>query len=575
MTAFLPGFQPPSKLRRLDVDEPRDYQFDIDAAASKALATYRSHLVIAATGLGKTRVITLAISHSVGRVLVVAPSIELVEQARKRIERDTGELVEIERAELRAGKHARIVVCSRQTMGKLNRLSRFPPDHFGTIIIDEAHFSVVPECRAIIDHFANAKLIGFTATPDREDEVGLGDIYESFDGRFHKGWGIREGWLVPEVIESIRIDEIDLTNVSATKSGLNEAQVDAVMASEKVLHGLTKALFAECGDRQTMVFSGPGIATAERHAEVMNRQLYGRTGCARCITSKTDAETRARTFADFERGDFQFLVVVNIGTTGYDFPGIRCIAMCRPITSRLLVTQITGRGDRPLFPSILRTAEERRAEIAASAKPDVVIFDFYGKPGKHSLATVFDIFKGTDSDEVIDRAKKITRKGGRFNVEDVMAQAAAELAREAELAEKRKAIVAAKVDYTKTRINPFDAFGGEGKADPWAARFASAPSPAQLSGLERWKIPVPEKCTKAQASKLLSTAIFRANKGLANFRQTRELAAHGINAHKISMVNAGRLLAALDRYKTLSSAQVNEILGVRQRDAGEDDERIL
>ena len=57
-----------------------------------------------------------------------------------------------------------VVIATVQSMrGK--RLQSWHPQTFATIVIDEAHHSTAAGYRAVIDYFADAKVLGVTATP--------------------------------------------------------------------------------------------------------------------------------------------------------------------------------------------------------------------------------------------------------------------------------------------------------------------------------------------------------------------------------------------------------------------------
>ena len=72
------------------------------------------------------------------------------------------------------------------------RLSRFAPDHFDTIIIDEAHHAVSGSYTAILDYFSAARVLGVTATPDRGDMRNLGQIFASLAYEYTLPQAIRD-----------------------------------------------------------------------------------------------------------------------------------------------------------------------------------------------------------------------------------------------------------------------------------------------------------------------------------------------------------------------------------------------
>jgi superfamily II DNA or RNA helicase len=124
------------------LDGLRWYQRDVHTAVMKAFETHNSVLVDLATGLGKTQVFSAIAKTWPGRVLVLAHRDELVQQARMRLEKMTGELVEVEQGNLKSNR-ARIVVGSVQTVYRPERLERLIKlGGFTLVIPDEAHHYV-------------------------------------------------------------------------------------------------------------------------------------------------------------------------------------------------------------------------------------------------------------------------------------------------------------------------------------------------------------------------------------------------------------------------------------------------
>ncbi|WP_135567962.1 DEAD/DEAH box helicase family protein, partial [Galactobacillus timonensis] len=128
-------------------------------------------LLVLPTGTGKTVVFSKVAEDQVragNRVLILAHRGELLDQAADKLYRMTGLKSSIEKADQTAlGTWNRVTVGSVQSLQRENRLDRFDPNYYGTIIIDEAHHAITDGYRRIIDHFSDANVLGVTATPDR------------------------------------------------------------------------------------------------------------------------------------------------------------------------------------------------------------------------------------------------------------------------------------------------------------------------------------------------------------------------------------------------------------------------
>jgi superfamily II DNA or RNA helicase len=197
--------------------ELRHYQDQaIDAVLAEWAEGHRATLLVAATGLGKTTMFAELLRRraSHGRSLVIAHREELINQAAARIEAQTGLTVGVEMADSRSShlQPQQVVVATMQTLrGK--RLGGFPKDAFATIVIDEAHRSLAKSYRTIADHFAGAKLLGVTATPDRSDKLGLGAVYQSVAYQYDIAEAIADGWLVPLVQHRVHCSALDVSQV--------------------------------------------------------------------------------------------------------------------------------------------------------------------------------------------------------------------------------------------------------------------------------------------------------------------------------------------------------------------------
>ena len=121
-------------------------------------------LLVLPTGTGKTIVFCTIAKNAVmdgRRVLILAHRGELLDQAADKLQKSTGLKCAIEKAgDTCIGSWFRVTVGSVQTMMRESRLLKFPPDYFGTIIIDEAHHSVSNSYQNILNYFTDARVLG-------------------------------------------------------------------------------------------------------------------------------------------------------------------------------------------------------------------------------------------------------------------------------------------------------------------------------------------------------------------------------------------------------------------------------
>ena len=125
-----------------------------------------------ATGMGKT--VIFANIPLAGKTLLLSHRQELVYQPLKYFTCDTAVEMGKEKADT---SNAQVISASVQTLSR--RLSNYSRDAFHTIIVDEAHHAASSTYRKILDYFIPQRVIGFTATPNRADGLGLESVFDS------------------------------------------------------------------------------------------------------------------------------------------------------------------------------------------------------------------------------------------------------------------------------------------------------------------------------------------------------------------------------------------------------------
>jgi len=218
----------------------RDYQ---NEALANVKAAYKNGkrrvLVSLPTGTGKTVVfahfpVTLRMKK---RLLVLAHREELLQQAAQKFRAVDPELkIGIERAEERVTNETQVVIASVATLARSDggRLSRFNPDDFSIIVVDEAHHAVAESYRRIFDYFGlfnpetSRYLVGFTATPRRGDKQGLGEVFQDVCYARDLRQMIDEGYLCP--IRGWRVDtNLSLDGVKIRHGDFVESQLARVV----------------------------------------------------------------------------------------------------------------------------------------------------------------------------------------------------------------------------------------------------------------------------------------------------------------------------------------------------------
>ena len=357
----------------------RDYQLAATESALTELEWYRSALIVLATGLGKTILFAKLIEQWEGRVLVLAHLEELLQNARDELRAITGEPVGTERGkETHEGE--RIVVGLIQSVSR--RLKRFRRDHFSLIIIDEAHHAASDAYRELLDYFETARVVGLTATDSRADGRAL--PFESCSYRMGIREGIDQGYLVPVRGRRVFIESFDLTRIKRTDGGsgdFDEADLDNELV--KNTHAIADVMVADYPFDKAILFF-PGCASARLTAELLNER---EPGSAVYVDGTITGDERRKLIDKLRNGESRFLCNVGIATEGFNWPEASVIAMCAPTLSKPAYVQRAGRGTRPLAGLLngLSTSADRKAAIAASNKPSMLILDFVGNSANLDL----------------------------------------------------------------------------------------------------------------------------------------------------------------------------------------------
>lgn len=403
--------------------ELRPYQQEAREAVEHQWREVDRTLLVLPTGCGKTIVFASVTADRVSagdRVLILAHRGELLEQAADKLRQAVGLGCAVEKAgESCLGSWYRVVVGSVQTLMREKRLEQFPPDYFGTIVIDEAHHAVSDSYRRILDHFSDAKVLGVTATPDRGDMRDLGVVFESLAYEYTLPRAIREGYLTP--IQALTVPlTLDISGVSMQSGDFKASEIDTAL--DPYLEQIAGEMAQLCADRKTVVFL-PLVKTSQKFRDILNASGF------RAAEVNGESTDRAEVLADFDAGKYNVLCNSMLLTEGWDCPSVDCVVVLRPTKVRALYCQMVGRGTR-LNPG----------------KGNLLLLDFLWMTERHELCHPASLI--CESEEVARRmTENLAEETGcpvdleeavQQASEDVIAQREEALAKQLEEMRKRK-----------------------------------------------------------------------------------------------------------------------------------------
>jgi superfamily II DNA or RNA helicase len=317
--------------------QPRAYQIQCVDSVLSGFSEHNKQLAVLPTGAGKSCVFSWIAQRVLPkRTLILAHREELIDQAIEKLHRSTGIFADKEKAEFRASLNAQVVVGSVQTL-QGNRLGRWPQDHFGLVVVDEAHHVLADSYRRTLAHFeASAWVLGVTATPDRGDKRNLGSYFENIAAEVTLFDLINQGFLSRICVQSVPV-EVDLSKVRQTAGDYNEADLGDALAP--YLRSIALAIKEHAAFRRTLVFL-PLCATSREFVRICNEEGIS------AAHVDGNSEDRKEILARFAAGEFDLLSNSMLLTEGYDDPGIDCVVILRPTKSRSLYSQMVGRGTR-------------------------------------------------------------------------------------------------------------------------------------------------------------------------------------------------------------------------------------
>ena len=478
----------------------------VEAVFREWASGHRKTVLVQPTGTGKTIVFAKIAEECVRRgqrVLILAHRGELLQQAADKLNRATGLMCSVEKAELSClDEWYQVTVGSVQSMQRPNRLAKFKRDWFDVIIIDECHHALANGYQVILEHFDKANVLGVTATPDRGDMRELGEWFDSLAAEYTLPAAIREGYLAP--IKALTIPlQLDLRGVSMQSGDFKAAEVSS--AIEPYLEQIAEHMREHCAGRKAVVFL-PLIATSQKMCGIL--QAHG----FRAAEVNGESQDRAEVLRDFDAGRYDVLCNSMLLTEGWDCPSVDTIVCLRPTKIRSLYCQIVGRGTR-IHPG----------------KDHLLLLDFLWMSERHELCRPAHLI-ATNAEVATLMTEAINTAGCAVDIQQVEAKA------ESDAVAKREEALAKKLAEMRKRkmklvdplqfemsiqaedlVNYVPAFGWE----------MDKPSTKTKEALEKAGIFPDEIETAGKAEALLSRVRERQYNGLATAKQIRFLEGKG------------------------------------------------
>jgi superfamily II DNA or RNA helicase len=222
------------------------------------------------------------------------------------------------------------------------------------IIVDECHHIVAGSYLSLIQRYKEAKLLGLTATPRRNDNSGIGIVFDCILNNNPKD----EGYIgykelyetkrlcafrvfnyykeAEEILEDIKIKKGDFDGYEFfNKFKMPHRQIPQnILNLEKKLNTTFKGV----------IFVPPAYKGNSPMRDTFDN-MKDFLSCSMLDGSMSNTEINHILQAYIDN-KIKFLIVCNIFTEGVDIPDINLIVNLRPTTSHVLCNQLIGRGLR-------------------------------------------------------------------------------------------------------------------------------------------------------------------------------------------------------------------------------------
>lgn len=342
----------PIDYSELDLIKAKDYQSDVleRLRVEREVHHHFKNLVVAATGTGKTVISAFDYkrfkeTHSRARLLFIAHRQEILEQSLKAFRLV---LNDYNFGDVWYNGHTpdsyEALFASKDIMDSHIDDLQLADDYYDYIVIDEVHHVAAKSYRRIMAKFKPKILLGLTATPERMDGQ---DITQDFDGHISAeirlDTALNNRLLAPFHYYGIT-DSTDLRQVRWSHGHYDVAELSKVYTHNDAR---TAVIFNALENYLTDVHRVKALCFCvdKQHADYMSAK-FTLAGLKCDKLTSDNAADRTKLSRKLQRGEINYLFVVDMFNEGVDIPEIDTVLFLRPTESLTIFLQQLGRGLR-------------------------------------------------------------------------------------------------------------------------------------------------------------------------------------------------------------------------------------
>jgi superfamily II DNA or RNA helicase len=303
----------------------------------------RRIVVVASTGGGKTVIFARVVADAVARgqtALIVAHRRELIQQTYEKLLRAG---LHEERVGVLMSDDARRRPAAPVQVASIDTLRHRPKPPADLVIVDEAHRELARSYREMRAHYPDAIHLGFTATPYRADNRGLGEFYDDLLVVASIRDLIAQGYLVEPHVFTVPKERLpNLAGVRVRAGDYAQDQLDEAVDQARLVGDIVEHWIKHASGVRTVVFP-----VSVKHSKHVVERFREAGIAAEHLDGATPTLERDAILARIDRGETLVVSSCGVLSEGWDMPSVKCAILARPTKSTGLYLQQAGRILRP------------------------------------------------------------------------------------------------------------------------------------------------------------------------------------------------------------------------------------
>ncbi len=512
------------------------YQNDFVSSVEKSWKDgHQKTLAVAPVGSGKTVMAGELIAKEIergGRVLVLAHTIDLVAQFRASLENNYGLWVSMDGGG-QSSEDSPVVVSTIQSLaGRMG--TKFQPDAWTLIVVDEAHRILGDLYRKCLEFFNMSRVLAITATPVRSDQKCLMTVLDNKAFDIPITDLIQQGYLSNIVIQNIPIT-FELESKASSKGDYKEEEVGEAVAP--MLEPCAKAYAQHSQGKCGAIFL-PLVSLSQKFCDLLCdlgvRAIH--------VDGSLSARERVEAKRKVEMGEAECFCCSLLWSEGFDLRPLNLLMNLRASKSWTLQTQIIGRITRVFDPLIHGPKGTRWPK-----KTEATILDPLWHVDNYNMLQRPASFIAKDEEELESIERHIKKRQQAGKGADLLAARSDAIAEKEEKIRQRLKAMQQRKERTIDAVELFTNSGhmelvGYEEMARWELE---KPSEKQIEFLTRQKVNIGPDLTKGKASKMIDIFMERINRGLASGGQIKFMQGLGMTeeeAWKMSFEGAKQWL---------------------------------